>query len=471
MLVGTQRAIHFLLAISSALFLFLASITGAYLGGVAFYNRFQSTSFNELETVSLEETISNVKAHFTETYGIKKTPSDQIIVQGVYQDEFDDFYVNPFSGKPIEKVKNPSAFYDAVLALHRSLFLKKTGRFIVGFVSLLLVLLAFTGFLLVLKRRGGFFSLFKPITENNRHRKAHIILGQWMFLPVVLLGLTGVYLSAERFIAPSLLDDKSTAFVGQKIDLSSVPLSDLVQLDFPFGDDPTGEFRLKEKQRTVVFQQGDGTLVAYKTSRLAMRLKAFSFFLHTGQGNAGIAFLLVITVLAIVYFIFSGLKVASKTNWLLLKPKWSAKKKQPILLLYGSETGTTLGFAKRFKKRVKSELGISLAIARLNDFKSYPELQKTIILTSTYGEGEPPSNARLFLKKMATFESNHTIEFSVLGLGSKSYPKFCQFAKDIQFTLDAHPQFKEIAPLYLINNQSEKAFEDWMQRLIALLKE
>ena len=66
------------------------------------------------------------------------------------------------------------------------------------------------------------------------------------------------------------------------------------------------------------------------------------YILHTGEGNFGWALLLALTACALLYFIFSGLKIAAKSSWALLRLR-ARNQTTPLLILYGSETGNTYG--------------------------------------------------------------------------------------------------------------------------------
>src|SRR5690606_35554159 len=83
--------------------------------------------------------------------------------------------------------------------LHRSLFLKSVGRFFVGLVSFLLFIIAITGIFLLAKRQGGIKKLFSKVQKEYFEMRYHVILSRWLLLPIIILSITGVYLSAERF--------------------------------------------------------------------------------------------------------------------------------------------------------------------------------------------------------------------------------------------------------------------------------
>ncbi len=70
------------------------------------------------------------------------------------------FYVNPKTGEKVGEIIKRKKIYEFATNLHRSLFLKSTGRFLIGLASFLLSLIAITGIILITKRQGGINKFF-----------------------------------------------------------------------------------------------------------------------------------------------------------------------------------------------------------------------------------------------------------------------------------------------------------------------
>lgn len=106
---------------------------------------------------------------------------------------------------------------------------------------------------------------------------------------------------------------------------------------------------------------------------------------------------------------------------------------KPLVVFYGSQTGTAEGLAKKTSKEAEKR-GFA---PRLVDMAKYETVdltqeQNVLVITSTYGDGEPPDNAQAFwnfLKGEAAPPLAH-LNFSVLALGDTNYSAFCQFGKN-----------------------------------------
>jgi sulfite reductase (NADPH) flavoprotein alpha-component len=111
-----------------------------------------------------------------------------------------------------------------------------------------------------------------------------------------------------------------------------------------------------------------------------------------------------------------------------------------LTILYGSQTGNAKAVATKVKAAAEQQ-GIA---AKLFDIGSYKTTQLAkekylVIVTSTYGEGEPPESAMafhkfLFSKKAPKLDG---LQYAVLGLGDTSYEFFCKTAIDFDEQLAA----------------------------------
>ena len=465
------RNTHFLLAISTSLFLVMASVSGVILGIEAIIDQTKPQAIYSLESHSLKATMEALEDQFDDVYEIVVTEKKFVIVQGTTSNGFETFYVDPKTGIKIKNVSSSNPFFNQVRSLHRSLFLKKTGRILVGIVAFLLVLLSITGVILLVKRLGGIRRFFLPLRENNNYRKVHITLGKWFFIPLLIIGISGAYLVIERFDVFSKNENNIRTYeVGiKKLNLDILYLSDVKRVSYPFSNLKNDTYTIELNDRKVSIRQGDFSIVNEETFPINQILKNWSYYIHTGESNVFVAIILSLSSLALIFFVISGLKISSKISWNLLKLNKNNIKEASVVILYGTETGNSYQFAKRLAKTLRKE-NHSVGLTSLNNYGIFPKAKSILILTATYGDGEAPSNADRFEKIFNSNAQPHTINFSILGFGSKSYPKFCQFAITLQSLLEKQDNFLNLMPLFKINNQSEIDYCSWESMVINKLK-
>ena len=97
----------------------------------------------------------------------------------------------------------------------------------------------------------------------------------------------------------------------------------------------------------------------------------------------------------------------------------------PVTVMYGSQTGTAEGLAKKLVKTLKK----SNFETEIHDMATYDRARlatekNLLIITSTYGDGEPPDTATdlhgwLMSDSVPRLEG---VSYSVLALGDSSYP-------------------------------------------------
>ena len=163
----------------------------------------------------------------------------------------------------------------------------------------------------------------------------------------------------------------------------------------------------------------------------------------------------------ILFFIYSGFVITFKRKAVKIKNKFKADEAE-IILLVGSENGSTLHFANKIHQQLLA-VNTKSFLTTLNQYKEFSQAKQLVIFTSTYGLGDAPSNAHLFEKLIQKYIQPRSLKFSVVGFGSKNYKDYCAFAVHIDQLLGAQNCFERLLPLYTVNDRSTHEFTQWVQ--------
>jgi sulfite reductase (NADPH) flavoprotein alpha-component len=140
---------------------------------------------------------------------------------------------------------------------------------------------------------------------------------------------------------------------------------------------------------------------------------------------------------------------------------------EPLLILFGSQTGTAEGLAKKLAKESATR-GFTPKLHPLNDFEAagFAAAKKTVIISSTWGDGDAPDNAVNFWNwlKADSAPRLESLEFAVLGLGDKNYSDFCGASKKMDTRLEALGA-RRLAPRGECDTDYEAAAKKWMDGL------
>jgi len=140
---------------------------------------------------------------------------------------------------------------------------------------------------------------------------------------------------------------------------------------------------------------------------------------------------------------------------------------EPLLILFGSQTGSAEGLAKKVAKESESR-GFCPKLAALNDFESagLTAATKAIVISSTWGDGDPPDNAVNFWSWLSadTAPRLENLNFAVLGLGDKNYSDFCGASKKFDDRLAALGA-KRLAPRGECDVDYEGPAKNWIDGL------
>ena len=140
---------------------------------------------------------------------------------------------------------------------------------------------------------------------------------------------------------------------------------------------------------------------------------------------------------------------------------------QPLLVMYGSQTGTAEQLAKRLAQEA-ARRGFAPRVLELNAYASVDLARESrlAVITSTWGDGDPPDNAVAFwdyLNSNAAPKLDH-LTYSVLALGDRNYSDFCGAGKKFDERL-AHLGARRVHPRADCDTDYEAGVRSWMEGL------
>lgn len=465
------RLAHLALAVVTSVFLLIASATGVVLAIHAVNER----TVSSFETVSARDlTLSGALPAIRQAH-----PGLQSIVVNKYEQvvvlaEDADFnqqrlIINPHTGAVITTEDADSKFIQWTLSLHRSLFLHETGRFIVGIISFLFLLMLVSGVALLLKRQKKLRKVFRRPRGGSGSSRLHVVLGQLFIIPLLLTAASGTYLFMQRFeLLPkqaahtlSYADASGSSRVSpeQFPVFKNLRFSELRQLDFPFFDDPDEYYIVKLSDREWKINQYSGAIIEETRYPFHALAGQFSLELHTGTTNTAWALVLALSSLSIFGFSISGFIIAYKRLFNKRNNKYKAREAE-IVLLTGTENGSTHRFARAVYEQLL-DAGCKVYIDEMNTYRNYPGLRQLIIFTSTYGEGEAPSSATRFGKLVGKHPQSGKVSYSVVGFGSTAYEHYCAYAREVDQLLRRQSWATPLTEVHTVNKRSVTDFANW----------
>jgi len=471
MTISIWRYSHLILAISSFLFLALASVTGIILSFQPISEKIQPYRAEGFDTVRLSETLPALRKKYPGITELTVDANDFVQIKGSDADGKKlSAFIDPLTGTILGTPTAKSDFFEWVTALHRSLFLHETGRFFIGLTAFLLLLITISGTALIIQRQRSVKRFFAKIQRDDFAQYYHVVLGRLSLIPIFILAITGTYLSLDRF---GLVN---TAFQSAEVDFDAIrsepveqdtnfaifkqtKLSEVQSIEFPFSEDFEDYYILKLKDRELAVNQINGDVLAetvYPTTAIITRM---SLDLHTGRASGIWAFVLALASGNILFFIYSGFVITLKRRANRVKNKFKADESEFIILV-GSENGSTFYFASAIHQQLISSGKIAY-LAELNNYTTFPVAKHIIVLTATYGLGDAPTNAAAFRTVLEKHPQKGPVDFSVVGFGSHSYPDFCKFAFEVNNLLSQQSWASPLLEIYTVNDKSPEEFSQW----------
>ncbi|HTG54751.1 MAG TPA: PepSY domain-containing protein, partial [Niabella sp.] len=423
------------------------------------------------DTLTLAQTVPLLKEKYPGIQELTVDDNDFVTIRYAEGEGSDQVaYVHPATGKILGTLQKKAPLFQWMTVMHRSLFMKETGRILIGITSFLLILIAISGVLLIVQRQNGWKHFFSNIEKTGFAQYYHAVLGRLSLFFILAIALTGTYIAVYRFVPPPV---KASSLVNEdaikeepEIALTDfaifqqTPLKNLQKLQYPFSDFPEDYYNIQLRDKEVCINQFTGDTLAEVAYTQPYQLASFSMRWHTGRSGAVWAIIMAITCVYILFFIYSGFVITLKRRRGRSKNKFKAKDAR-IVILVGSENGGTFKFADAIYTQLIKH-GEKVFLTDLSNFTAFPNAEHLVIMTSTYGQGDAPSNAKKLVSRLQQYPQSQSIRYAVVGFGSRSYKEYCQFAYEVESLLQKTDWASALLPVYTVNDKSPQDFSDWM---------
>ncbi|WP_321894834.1 PepSY domain-containing protein [Paraburkholderia heleia] len=429
-------------------------------------------------TLDVATLAARVNAQYPSLDKIVRRPSGEIIAHYESGGELRASRIDPSTGAGVGPY-TPSPTIRWVTNLHRKLLLGDAGRIAAGIAAGFMLLLGASGLVLLARRMGGWRHLAGRIRGSGLQR-VHNEIARVALIGLALSATTGLIMSLTTF---GIVPDRHTAelaypdYVGVHAPLPvaglaalrAVDATALRELAFPAPQNPHDVYALTTSKGTGYIDPATGTWLAWQDSDAWQRVHETVLMLHTGEGIWWLALLLGVTSASIPALAMSGIWLWARRRRAM--PRFTCNvsvRRADTVILVGSESNATWGFAAAIHQAL-TRMNFRAHVASMNDLSSrHGAAKRLIILTSTYGDGDAPSNATHFLKKLARMNVLPQMQFAVLGFGDRQFPNFCGFAQKVHEAL-CERKMSPLMDIGMVDRQSESAFREWAGKLGAAL--
>lgn len=338
------QRIHLWLGFVSGILLFIVAFTGCIL---AFEDEIRNITQHHLLNVEVEDAsrlsvqriLEQVRAYRP------KVKLNQIRIYGdstkaiqCYTRDKKIIAINPYNGEVLGFRDTEKDWLSVILSFHRTLLLGKTGeRIILWNVCIFLVMLI-SGFILWLPPRLNQLwqnlILRRGLPTKRRNYELHRMLGLYAWLPLALIGITGIAMATGGNKGPKVKSSANTISPDNSIydyvmsQVNHLEPIDVLRVTFPKDSTDvitigtrykTQSFR---KQNNFLFDQYTGKLLkseVYQQKSFWQRFFGSNYEIHTGR---------ILGIPGKLIMFFAGLVAASLpvTGFLI----WWGKRKKPI---------------------------------------------------------------------------------------------------------------------------------------------
>lgn len=142
----------------------------------------------------------------------------------------------------------------------------------------------------------------------------------------------------------------------------------------------------------------------------------------------------------------------------------------PLYIIYGTMTGNAENLAEMLGKRCQEE-GVEHEIVSVEDWpiERFKEAGRTVLIFSTWGDGEPPDEAVDFCEDVYDLKAETAhLEYAVVGLGDSSYDDFCGCARRLDEAFEKGGA-KRITTRIDLDVDYDDDFEAWLDQFFAAI--
>lgn len=428
-------------------------------------------------------------------------------------------YVDPYTGALLEQPRGVE-FFRTVRQVHRWLAADDVGKQVVGASTVALIVLALSGLYLRWPRRWSDVRAWFTFGFAHKGRSflwgMHSVVGTWVLIPYLLMALTGLYWSYdwyrnalfdmtgtsrpvaqgeprgdgaarkvernERATEPIDIDTLWQVFRSEAGAFESATLrlperaGEPVRIDYL----PRGAAHERAGNR-LLLDPASGAIKQherYVEKTAGAQFMASIFPLHSGSffGVGGVIALMIASLLMPLFAIIGWMlyldrrksKRAARAARGMPSPASSARSAatQELLIGFASQTG----FAEQLAWQTAGSLqaaGVPVTVRPLGsiDRDGLSRFKQALFIVSTFGQGEPPDNARGFARGlMRESLSLQNLRFGLLAIGDRHYQTFCGFGHALEQWLQrlgAQPMFDRVE----LDRRDTSALRDWHSRL------
>ncbi|MCZ8184051.1 MAG: PepSY domain-containing protein [Beijerinckiaceae bacterium] len=463
------RQWHALPGLFLALVLAITAGTGAILAGQAALDSATAPRVAEA-TISLADLAETITTQITGVEKITRTPSGRVRVTHLAQGRPRSVLVDPKTGIA-NSIDTASPTSRMITNLHRAWLSGDGGRLAAGGAAAVMLLLCLTGLVMLKRIFGGWSALLLPF-RGEGIRRWHLELGRIAVAGLLLSSVTGLHMSLIGFemLPDGAAEDVFVSASGEAprplstLDgLATLSLANLREIILPDPADASDPIVIRTDEAIRFVDVATGQVLREDRYSLAWHVRDIAYRLHTAEGLLWLAILLAINSAGGLVLALTGLMISLRRRFASGRIRAnSAASAADILLLVGSEGGSTMRFAKALH-RALTAAGRRVHLAPMNDLPARSPASQIVILAATAGDGEAPASANRFIDKLAEWEGPKP-DVMIVGFGDRQFPRFCGYAEQVETACLARG-FALAVPTERIDRQSAEAFLQWGEQL------